>query len=467
VLRAVFGIDPRSLVALRVGLAVFLLADLSSRAADLRTFYTDAGLLPRSLVDPFYLDVFVPLYTLGGSTAWVAALFAAAAVAALLLLVGCFTPWAAAASWILLTGLQLRNPYVIDFGDEIFRLVLFWSIFLPLGRHGSLDALRLPAEARRDRTPHLSVAAAGLLLQIVLVYFAGALLKTGADWLSEGTALYYTLSQDWMVRPAGRWLLRFPDLLELATRATLVFEVVAAPALLAPWPRLRTAAVVAFWLFHAALASMIRFGLFPWLLCAVLTAFLPAWFWDRLTRRAPQARPIVAHPRRIAVQSVAGVFLAWVLAQNAATVLRTELPWLLRRPGEWLRLDQQWNMYAPDVPRADGWFVVLGRLADGSLVDATGRAREPSWDKPRELSATHRSARWAVYQFHLRQPSWESQRLRYAAWLCERWNEHRSDGERLEQLQIHYVDETTPDAYAAPVARAFLLTTASCMLRPS
>ena len=57
-LRSVFGIDPRALVSLRIGLAGFLMLDLLLRALHLRALYSDAGVMPRTLVDPFYREVF-------------------------------------------------------------------------------------------------------------------------------------------------------------------------------------------------------------------------------------------------------------------------------------------------------------------------------------------------------------------------------------------------------------------------
>jgi hypothetical protein len=46
----VFGLDLRSLALFRIGLALILLFDLYYRALDLRAFYTDWGLYPRSLM---------------------------------------------------------------------------------------------------------------------------------------------------------------------------------------------------------------------------------------------------------------------------------------------------------------------------------------------------------------------------------------------------------------------------------
>ena len=33
----------------------------------------------------------------------------------------------------MLTGIDNRNPLVIDGGDDFLRMLLFWGLFLPLG----------------------------------------------------------------------------------------------------------------------------------------------------------------------------------------------------------------------------------------------------------------------------------------------------------------------------------------------
>ena len=43
-----FGIDTRSLAAFRISLGLLILADLALRSRNLRAFYTDFGVLPRS-----------------------------------------------------------------------------------------------------------------------------------------------------------------------------------------------------------------------------------------------------------------------------------------------------------------------------------------------------------------------------------------------------------------------------------
>src|SRR5215218_10030031 len=84
-----FGADLRSLAAFRVVLGLLMLADLASRATDLRAHYTDAGVLPRTVLLEEVLSRWAfSLNLMNGEPLFQAAVFAAAAAAALGMLVG-------------------------------------------------------------------------------------------------------------------------------------------------------------------------------------------------------------------------------------------------------------------------------------------------------------------------------------------------------------------------------------------
>ena len=179
-----FALDLRSLALLRVGLALLLLGDLALRAGDLRAHYTDAGVLPRSALPPAGT---LSLHLLGGSAAFQGALFAVAAAFAAALLVGWRTPLATAGSWFLLVSLHARNPVVLQGGDILLRVLLFWSLFLPLGARWSLDALRRAGPPPGNRL--VCGGGIALLLQVCFVYWFSVALKSDPCWRADGTPI--------------------------------------------------------------------------------------------------------------------------------------------------------------------------------------------------------------------------------------------------------------------------------------
>jgi len=470
-LREVFSLDPRSLALFRAGAGALLLCDLAVRARNLRTLYTDDGVLPRVLLSAPGWQTVAPFHQWSGGFAFQAFLFALAAVFAAMLALGYRTRLAAAASWLLLASLQGRNPVVGHYGDEVFRVVLFWAVFLPLGRCASLDARRRPDPARF--APVYSVASAALLLQIGSIYFFSALMKSGADWHADGTALYYALSQDWRARPLAGLLLQYPALLRLLTRATLFLELFGPLALLSPvWTGpLRTLVVLALLAFHVGLGAAMHVGsLFPAMACVALTSLLPPWFWQRLAalpalrerlggaaagaarEAGPAATPLGAFGSRLLGAGL-GALLAYVLLYNAAGLSgpNPRLPGGLERVGSFLHLNQRWSMYTPNGPRDDGWYVVEGRLANGRREELGEIGGEISFAKPASLTALH-EPRLELFLWRLHAPRTEPLRRSYLDWQCRSWNASHGGEERLESVALYFVQERTRPPGVAPEA---------------
>ena len=127
---ALISLDLRSLALFRVCLGLILLADLGIRAGDLHPHYTDAGVLRADEIA---------------------------------LLVGFYTRAATFLSFVLLLSLHNRNPLVLHGGDSLLRLLLFWSLLLPLGACWSLDR-RLGLEPPPPGDAAASAATAGFAL---------------------------------------------------------------------------------------------------------------------------------------------------------------------------------------------------------------------------------------------------------------------------------------------------------------
>lgn len=184
-----FGIDTRALAAYRIALGLLLILDLALRSRDLRAHYTDFGVLPRAALSEKLQ--YLSIHTISGD-AWVQALlFVIAGLVAAAFVVGYRTKLATLVSFVLLVSLHARNPLVLNGGDLLFRRLLFWSLFLPLGERWSVDALR--AE-ETPRTRVSNAASAVLLLQVLAVYATNAVVKLRGDLWVNGEAIQYVFS---------------------------------------------------------------------------------------------------------------------------------------------------------------------------------------------------------------------------------------------------------------------------------
>ncbi len=462
-LSGIFAIDPRGLAAMRIGVGVTLVVDLSARTDHFRALYTDAGAFPMRLLDPWMRETVLPLHLLSGSYAWQALLYVIALGAAIAMVVGWRSRLATLISWALLVSLHVRNPMVLNFGDTILRVALFWAIFLPLGSRWSLDANRSGPEMPPEKPLH-SIAGAAYLLQICFVYFFTALLKNGADWHETGLALYYALHLDYWATPLGVWLRDFVPFTILMARATLALELIGPFLLLAPLWWVRTAAALSFMALHLGIAASLELGVFPWVDVVILLPFLPARFWDEIERGLFRARSSAVprdevagirderravasrSPLHRAGEAALGVILLYVFANNVQSVWPAlAVPDSLTRAGQWLSINQKWRMFTPNTPRNDGWFVLVGHLADGTTVDLISPEVEPRFDKPVNVAARHTSFRWAAFFYQMSDPTTNDPlRRNWARWQCGDWNRRALPARRLETLEMWFVFEPTP-----------------------
>jgi hypothetical protein len=457
------GVDARALAALRVAVGALLLADLAIRATDLVAHYTDAGVLPRAALATQYPTLSrLSLHALSGA-AWVqAALFLAAVVAAVALVVGYRTRLATAASLVLLVSLHLRNPLLLNAGDALLRRLLLWSLFLPLGRRWSLDALRgdHPTSGSRSHSRVASVASAALLLQVVVIYAINAAFKLRGDLWLRGDAIQYVFSLDHLTVRLGDLLAGYPALLEAFDWLWLAL-VSASVLLVVLTGRARAAFAGLLAAMHLGMALTMRLGVFPLVSVAALLPFLPSSVWDaveahtatwrarifdappvRALRRAPPAGSIASHAptlpgwtRRVP-SVVAAVLLAVVLGFNAASLGYVAAPDAVADTVD----ERGWTMFAPEPRGVDGWYVVVGHLDDGGQVDAFHDS-PVRWEPPPDAADTYPSHRWFLYLLDLRAPANADLRPQFADYVCREWSDRHD--RRLSGVTIYYVEQPT------------------------
>src|SRR5258705_3011259 len=290
-MRCLLGADCRSLAVVRVGVGMIVILDICQRLSDLEAHYTDFGVAPRSLIienlDSRWL---ASLFFLSGAWQVEFFLFLAAGILGVMLLIGYRTRLATIGCWIFLTSLDVRNPYVAQGGDMLLRIVVFWSMFLPLGARFSVDSAW--NHQQRNASKHVfSAGTVAYTAQIVAMYWFSVLAKSGVEWWREGSAVYYALSIDYMVTPLGSLILQLPSIiLKFATWSVLSFEACGPLLLLSPWftGPLRTFAVFGFVALHCAFLLTLFVGVFPLIGIVSVLFFLPPWFWDNLL---PKLKP--------------------------------------------------------------------------------------------------------------------------------------------------------------------------------
>jgi hypothetical protein len=367
-------------------------------------------------------------------------------------------------TWLFVVSLHNRLPDVLNGGDFLLRMLLFWSIFLPLGSRWAIDAI----QADDRRTNVASVASAALLLQVVIVYIANVVAKFhGEIWL-QGDGLAYVFSLGQFTILLGDHLGAYPVLLELLSylwlgTISLSFLLIALTGLR------RTVFVVLLMSMHLGMLVTMRIDLFPLISLAALLPFLPASVWKFLEPKFSSVRAVSATRRwanRLAdalptvtvsngslavgrlkrglLTVVPLIFLVLVVLWNVhlgvsyaydTRVLPDEAEDVI----DVTRTDQYWNMFAPDPLSTDGWIVAPGRLENDSRVDAF-HGGSVTWDRPPDISSTYPTARWRKYLVRLWRYDTADRRL-FAEYLCRRWNTNHET--KLINVSVYFMEQPT------------------------
>lgn len=137
------------------------------------------------------------------------------------------------ATYVFTFSLHHRNYFILDGGDNILILVLFYMVFADLsGRRGT---------AGRDDSLHgllHNAAMLAIVTQLCFLYFSTGMYKAmGAFW-QNGTAIYYALRAHWYNWPGiSEVIYHNASLIVMGTYGTMLFEIAFPFLLLNRWTR--------------------------------------------------------------------------------------------------------------------------------------------------------------------------------------------------------------------------------------
>lgn len=474
-LEAVFGFDLRALGLFRIALGLIVFTDLILRSLYLHTFYSDAGIFSRvtlitDLVPPWQQSI----HFMNGTLEVQALLFILHAFAAVCMTLGCKTRLAVFFVWLLTCSLHARNPLVLQGGDVLLRLLLFWGMFMPLGERFSLDQKFGRSGNMPGQKPFLSVATMAYVLQIVVLYSSSGFMKARGEAWHDGTAVFNAMSIDQFATWLAVWVRDYHDISCLLTPAVLRFEQYGLLLLLIPVGShlFRTAIVLAMISMHIGFALCLKLGPFPWINCASMLPLLPAWFLNLAAIKFAVLRNPVPQTDSDQRKTIFKLFLLYGREAAAAICLMIVLRWnylwhqempsrlprWVDQTGSLLRLDQKWDMFAPFPLVDDGWYVFHGVLKSGREIDlfpALGdflEAPSVSYDRPRHIADMYKGERWRKFLMNLwlghNRDNWSH----VARYVCREWNKRHGGSEQLDKFKVHFMlERTLPNFKIAPV----------------
>ncbi len=265
------SVAPLALVRIATGLLVLFWT--ISLIPDLRPMFTSDGILP----DPpsvigYEGGTWGLLNWFTGDTAVVAAAILLG-LSALLVTIGLATRVASLAMFVLLLSFERRNPWVLNSGDVLLRLLAFYLVLAPAGAAYSVDAwLR---NGRRVVTAPIRAIWPLRLMQVQLsiVYLFAVWGKSGGTW-HNGTAVSYAMRIGDVTRfGAPDWFTNSELLVNVFTFGTLVLEL--SLAILVWNGRLRPWLLLLGISLHLGIDYSIRVGFFSYAMLALYLSFVP------------------------------------------------------------------------------------------------------------------------------------------------------------------------------------------------
>jgi hypothetical protein len=418
-------IDLRALGAFRIALAFTILIDVIDRARAF-SLYTNDGPMP--FVGSALAGIEGTALTFHrGPPAFVAALFVVQALLAVAFALGWRTRIVAVVLLAFVVSLQARCPLAFYLGDDLTRVLLFWSCVLPVGARFSVDSAR-------SRAPGVlrSFAAGGLVLVPATLFFFTGLEKIVSPEWRDGRAIGI-FADTWIYPTTIGAALResAPSLFPPMTVAALVAEMGLPLLLLMPWWRVRLLGAVGLFALMFGIAVMLDVGLFPLATATALVPLVPSEMWSR---GLPAAALDTQLRKRRVFDLVALACALTMIATSTLTFLRQQLPApvtaVLQVPG----LSQRWSMFIRPDAAPRGWFLVAGRTDDGRDVDVLRDAPLDATHVPAPMSTLLTFRERCVLQRSFVGAANAAHRPATAAWLC------RASPAALRSISVGYAD---------------------------
>lgn len=148
-------------------------------------------------------------------------------------------------------------------------------------------------------------------------------------------------------------------------------------------------------------------------------------------------------------ESILLFLIVYVICWNIDTLGKTKI---INNKSNWigytLRLDQQFNMFAPTPLTEDGWYIFPAKLKNGELVDIfTGGpevvAKPISYVKPKWIAYIYQDQRWQKFLMNLWIDKNKKYRLPYGKYICRTWNSAHGGDEKLMTFEMVFMLENT------------------------
>ena len=429
-----YQFDLRAFALFRIVFGFVMLIDLSIRLSDFKAFYTSQGVLPFEYFSQYFSKYFfIPIYQLNDAPWFVGICFAMQIIAVFCFVIGYRTKLFQVILLVFYISLHMRNPYVLQGGDDLIRVMLLFSLFLPLNAVWAVQT--------KPVKYNFAIPALIFMFQISMVYWVSALMKTSPEWHSEGTALYYAFNLDCIQWPLAKYLLQFPALLQFLTPLVFYLEIVIPILFFIPFKNnvFRLICIGIMVVFQIGISATLFVGLFYLINLTALIPLLPSSFFNYFKIKEKKVDWNINHDKFL--NYFTSFLLLYVLFWNTNYIpqFKYGLAKRFKSFGFSIGLNQNWGMFAPSVFKEDGWLIYEAITNQNDTIDLKNNRQKAHYEKPENILKTVKNDRWRKYTEYII--------MQDRTWLREPFHIYilnQNKDLNIKQLNIIYMVELTP-----------------------
>lgn len=441
-----YSLSFKSLALMRIALALVCLSDLIIRVNDLTAHYTNDGIWPAHLIKNFgWYSGYWSLHALYDSFAWETFMFTIHLFFVVLLLIGYKTKIANLLVWLLYISLHNRNLFILQAGDDLLRLTLFWGLFLPWHYTYSIDSFKNKFKPQQNIFANLAY-----LLLIFSVYFFTVCLKTSPEWRTDGSAIYYALSLDQIKLPyTGDWLYTQPFLMKFLTYFVFLLEILIPVFILLPSKKIpfRFYTFLFIIILHIGIGLTLFVGLFFIINIVTAIALIPDSVLTKLAffKKSYTPNLLINNKQNLYFSQfknlviIVLIFFNLLINLSAIQWFSYEVAKPLRGVLNAIKVSQYWGMFSPTVLKNDGWFVYDGRDSQGRQHDLRTDSDYVDFKKPKHVVSMYKTDRWRKLAENM-QGNNTFLRPLYCNYILNNWNV-KHPNKKMAALNLYYVNE--------------------------
>lgn len=465
-------IDYRTLAVFRVFAGILIIIDILLRSRNLNTFYTENGLLSEEIIAQG-TENSLGILLFGDSTT-VIIVFCIQILFALLLIIGYKTRLAIVISFLLVVTIDSANPFVTSYADTLFRYLLFWAMFLPLGYKWSVDSA-LSDKKERNRSSVEIIASAMILIQMFIMYFVNGFKKfqNHDSWIN-GDAIISILHYERVTFFLTEYVLLIPDtIIALMGLYWYIFLLVLSWFLIITVGRARYVIAIGFAIGHLGLALTTRIGAFSFVSILGLILFFQSEFWDDISKITSEGtkerlkayseflsskvdefpyigfeivRPLIDRKEdHIIIEFIEAIIIIIVITMAIATffdisMTLTATSSTIDSPDRAdMGIQPEWNFFTQ--PRtSDRYYVFVGETKSGDVVDILNGGNIKYSERPHggDLEKQFETYRHRFYFTSFESvPEFAPEAANY---YCNNWGDERE----LVRINMYRITESMP-----------------------